>query len=324
MARSWISLSLLAAIVLLLIVSLNVGTASAQKKICRALALGGGGDRGAYEAGVIHGLVSNLPPEEVQWDVVTGISAGALNAIAVALYKIGDEKAAAEFLLNEWRTITQKDVFKQWFPGGIAEGFLLKSGLLDTTPLRRYLGSIINSTRVRNSGRRLQIGATSLTHNTFQTFDENDPDLLSAVLASSAIPGLFPVVNKGGETYVDGGATYMTPITASIRECLAIADEVHVDVVLAIAEAVNPDPDIGKKTTPFILGRTLMGVISNILMKDIQNARQAFPNAKLRIIYPRSWLPGYFLGFDHSEEMIKIGYQDALNSIHNFTKSDLF
>jgi len=42
-------------------------------KICRALALGGGGDRGAYEAGVLKYLVDNLPAEEVQYDVVAGI-----------------------------------------------------------------------------------------------------------------------------------------------------------------------------------------------------------------------------------------------------------
>lgn len=314
-------MSLLVALLLISGTTLIVDTVSAGK-ICRALALGGGGDRGAYEAGVIQGLVYNLPPDQVQWNVVTGISAGAINAIAVSLFKIGEEKAAADFLIDQWLNITQKDVFQQWFPGGIAEGFLLKSGLLDTTPLRRYLGSIINPNRVRSSGRKLQLGATSLTQNVFRTFDENDPDLLSSVLASSAIPGLFPVVNKDGEAYVDGGATYMTPITSSIRECMAIGDEVHVDVVLAIADALKPSPDIGKKTTPFVFVRTLSGILANILMKDIQNAREAYPNAKLRIIYPKNWLPGYFLGFDHSKEMLKIGYQDAINSVHNFTTVD--
>lgn len=58
----------------------------ATKPTCLALALSGGGDKGAYEAGVISGLVNS--GTDVKWDVVTGISAGSIIAAASGLYAV--------------------------------------------------------------------------------------------------------------------------------------------------------------------------------------------------------------------------------------------
>jgi predicted acylesterase/phospholipase RssA len=54
---------------------------------CRVLVLEGGGDRGAYHSGAFHQFVHSLPPDEVAYDVITGISAGGLNAGALSLFK---------------------------------------------------------------------------------------------------------------------------------------------------------------------------------------------------------------------------------------------
>jgi len=59
------------------------------------LALSGGGSKGAYEAGVIYGLVNNGNPEDFQWDAVTGVSVGSINAAGLALFPIGNEREAA-------------------------------------------------------------------------------------------------------------------------------------------------------------------------------------------------------------------------------------
>ena len=73
--------------------------ASAEKKeVCRALAMSGGANKGAYEVGVIKGLVNLLPPEDVQWDVVTGVSAGAINTAGMSIFPIGKEKEMVVFL----------------------------------------------------------------------------------------------------------------------------------------------------------------------------------------------------------------------------------
>lgn len=85
------------------------------------------------------------------------------------------------------------------------EGFWLKSGLYDTTPLHNYLNTNLNATAVHLSDRQLLMGATSLTEARYETFSQTDPDLVLGVLSSSAIPGLFPPIAKSGQLFVDGG-----------------------------------------------------------------------------------------------------------------------
>lgn len=115
-----------------------------------------------------------------------------------------------------------------WVPGGIAEGFALKSGLFDTVPLRQYLTKNINKTSVWTTDRELIIGAVNLDTSKvrtmnhlcasytilhdikFEVFNQRYDDIVSATMASSAIPGLFPTINMNNQHYVDGGANYFS------------------------------------------------------------------------------------------------------------------
>ena len=58
----------------------------------------GGGDRGAYLAGAFNKMVEIMPAEEVAYDIITGISAGGLNAGALSFFEKGKEKDGADFL----------------------------------------------------------------------------------------------------------------------------------------------------------------------------------------------------------------------------------
>ena len=58
----------------------------------------------------VYGLVNNLPANEVTWDVVTGISAGSINAGAIATYAVGDEKPMADYLLSTAQALKGSDV----------------------------------------------------------------------------------------------------------------------------------------------------------------------------------------------------------------------
>ena len=65
---------------------------SNSTKSCKALAMSGGGSKGSYEAGVLYGLVNNDPDKtKYSYDVVTGVSAGSINTVAVSLFAPGDE-----------------------------------------------------------------------------------------------------------------------------------------------------------------------------------------------------------------------------------------
>ena len=74
----------------------------ADSNKCRGLALSGGANYGAWEAGVVWGFVHYGNPEDFAWDVVTGVSAGGINTAATAGFNVGDEVKMSEFLSDAW------------------------------------------------------------------------------------------------------------------------------------------------------------------------------------------------------------------------------
>lgn len=58
-----------------------------------------------------------LPPEEVDYDVVSGVSAGSINAGAIAVYPRGDPKALGDWMVNMWKNITNDMIYKPWPQG---------------------------------------------------------------------------------------------------------------------------------------------------------------------------------------------------------------
>ena len=67
-----------------------------EDKKCRILSLRGGGVHGAWEVGVLKALVDIMPPGEIEYDHVAGVSIGAYNASVIATYPIGSEKEAVD------------------------------------------------------------------------------------------------------------------------------------------------------------------------------------------------------------------------------------
>ena len=82
------------------------GLVSAAGDRCRALVLSGGSNNGAWEAGVIWGLLHYGEPSDFAWDVVSGVSAGALNTGGTAVWATGDEYAMSEWLSDTWASLT--------------------------------------------------------------------------------------------------------------------------------------------------------------------------------------------------------------------------
>jgi predicted acylesterase/phospholipase RssA len=187
----------------------------------RGLALSGGGSHGAYGAGVLIGWTdAGTRPE---FDVVTGISTGALTATAVFL---GPEYDDA---LRMYTKVTNKDIFKS--RGLLA--VLLKDSMYDSAPLRAIIAKQIDDkviqavAREYAKGRRLFIGTVNLDAQAFTIWNmgliasSDRPDKLEryrdVILASASVPVVFPPVyipvEVGGETYrqmhVDGGAREM-------------------------------------------------------------------------------------------------------------------
>ena len=94
--------------------------------------MSGGGSKGSYEAGVLFGLVNNdQDKSKYAYDVVTGVSAGSINSVAVSLFVPGDEVNMVYFMSDTWANLKEDSVFINWKPLGIITGITDESGIFD-------------------------------------------------------------------------------------------------------------------------------------------------------------------------------------------------
>jgi predicted acylesterase/phospholipase RssA len=84
-----------------LLVSLAAGASDGK---CRVLGMRGGGIHGAFEVGVLKAFTDNLSPIDYRYDVISGVSVGALNTGLLSVFDYGQEKQAVEFLENFYKT----------------------------------------------------------------------------------------------------------------------------------------------------------------------------------------------------------------------------
>ncbi len=118
------------------------------------LVLTGGGARAAYQVGLVRHLAKRLP--EFHFDVLTGVSAGAINASFLASHT-GSAEEATEELMRTWLDLTPDHVFRDdgWSLGKMVLRWLLNlasgglryrpqvRGLVDTSPLGSHLANVL-------------------------------------------------------------------------------------------------------------------------------------------------------------------------------------
>jgi predicted acylesterase/phospholipase RssA len=100
---------------------------------CRALAMRGGGTKGIYDVGVLEAFLDNLPIEDIGYDVITGVSIGAVNGGTLAIFEKGDEADAIALLRTYWNDTSTDGLFQEWPYVGPIAGFW-KNSFVDMTP----------------------------------------------------------------------------------------------------------------------------------------------------------------------------------------------
>ena len=218
-----------------------------------AFVMGGGGARSAYQAGVLRYLSRRFP--DVRIPIITGVSAGAINAAHLAAHH-GTFRQATDELVQLWGELTVDRVFRtdlaslrrhlfrwsrQLLSGGKG-GSLKVRGLLDTRPLREYLTETMHAVDGELTGihynlatGRLRAAALSTTnYSTGQSilwvqgrevkewerpYRRSRITTLSVdhVLASAALPIVFPAVRIGGHWYGDGGIRLTAPLSPALH-----------------------------------------------------------------------------------------------------------
>jgi NTE family protein len=172
-----------------------------------AFVLAGGGSRGAVQVGMLAELVDR----GIRADRVFGASVGAINGGAYA----GNPTAAGvERMAHIWRDLKGTDIF----PRGVLDGpwaFLQKRAAVHSSSgLRAIIEAGIDFENLQDTTVPFEVVATSLTDGRERWLAHGNA--VEAILASSAIPSIFPPVVIDGDVLADGGVVNNVPISRAI------------------------------------------------------------------------------------------------------------
>jgi NTE family protein len=167
-----------------------------------ALVLSGGGAKGAFQVGAEKYLREKLG---YSWDVIGGVSVGALNGTMLAMEKYKRLEAI-------WRAISSQSVYS----GRINLLTLWKlyrgaKSLYSNDPLASIVEEEIEPEKIVKD---LRIGTVSLNSGRYTVYGGNDPNIKRAVLASTVVPVIWPpqYVSKECQMMVDGSLRRFSPI----------------------------------------------------------------------------------------------------------------
>ena len=253
-----------------------------------AVVLSGGANLGAFEAGVIDVLArAGLEP-----DLLVGTSVGAVNAAFWAFHPGPD---VGPRLLEVWRGMNRSILL-----GG--HPLLALHRLLHGTYLFADAGllGLLRSTlppgaRVEEAAYPLNIVVTRALEGTREVIRTGP--LEAALLASAAIPGLFPPVQIGDDFYVDGGL---------VANC-----DLQAVVEAGIEQAVAVDVMAGGFDTPAtdVLESASRAVTFMIARQTEMEIRLWGPRLRLAIARARLAIPARLDNFEHTQALIDLGHQ---------------
>jgi NTE family protein len=173
-----------------------------------AFVLAGGAALGAMQAGMIHALYERgITP-----DLLTGTSAGALNAAFLASRPA--TVATAEHLAAIWRGLRRNDILP-FRPASFLAGLADRHGhLIPDRELRQLVTRHIQFERLEQAAIPLHLVTFDLLSGTEVCL--SDGPAIEAVLAAAAIPGVLPPVRWRGRLLADGGIANNTPISHAV------------------------------------------------------------------------------------------------------------
>jgi NTE family protein len=192
----------------------------------KALVLGGGSMKGAFQVGAIQSVLEN----GFEPDMVYGISVGALNATFLA-NETGRQymeegkiiwPLASRRLLEFWvRNITQpQDISTLRSRVMLGMNTLVSrfDGLVDPAPLHVMIRNNVKDSYLKGSPVQVKVGAVNVQSGEIKYVTPQEPHFLDYVRASSSIPMLMPAIAIEGQMFLDGGLREVAPIRQAIAD----------------------------------------------------------------------------------------------------------
>lgn len=265
------------------------------------LILAGGGARAAYQVGVIKAVREMLPmPERNPFHIVCGTSAGAINAAALAVFADNFD-TGVQNLLDVWESFRAYHVYRT-DPFGIIAKFVARwlsamlrvphSGpisILDNAPLGDMLRRSLDLGRIQENIDTGALYAVSITCSGYSSgqsvsFYQGGPGVVDwertqrvgcatalrveHLMASSALPLIFPAVKLNREYFGDGSMRQIAPISAALH---LGADKV---LVIGSGRQKTAPPRVRSQDYPSlaqIAGHALNSIFLDSLNVDIES-----------------------------------------------------
>lgn len=249
-----------------------------------AFVLSGGASYGAAQAGMLLALAdAGVAP-----DVVIGASVGALNA---AFFASGGDVETAERLVHLWKRIRRRDVFPIRPVQAAAALIGRRDGLVDATSLRRLIEREIPFRRIEDAPVPFRAIATDAATGRSMTLSTGS--VVDALLASAAMPGVFPPVNIDGRALIDGAITSNFAVSAAVQS--------GADVVYALPAAENTAPPTGA------LGMLVRA--SDLMIARATDAQLASVGSTKVHVLPTPTVDVSMFDFGRSDELAAAGYE---------------
>jgi len=278
-----------------------------------ALMLTGGGARAAYQVGVLSAITKFVPRNHgIPFPILCGTSAGAINTTALGCYAscfhLGVKKLEWIWKHLDTAKIYHNDAFKIF--GHIAQGVLasfqadyankLPHSLLNNDPLRQLLNSVMSFKRIDNNISQGYLSAISVTSSSYSTGDsisfyqatenimpwtrakrcgESTQLTTEHLMASAAIPLVFPSIKIKQQHFGDGSIHQLSPLSPAIH---LGAKRVFIIGVNQPKESKhindnNPHPP----STASITGHLLDSVFSDTMNSDLERMERVNNTLKL-------------------------------------------
>ena len=250
-----------------------------------AFVLSGGGNLGAVQVGMLQALADRgIVP-----DLLVGTSVGAVNAAFLAS---GPSPARIDALAHIWSHTRRRDIFPTSPLSAVRAVSGRANSLVDPRPFRRLVEEFVTYGRIEDSPWPLAIIATEVTTGAEVVLRHGD--VVDAVMASAAIPSVFPPVELDGHTLMDGGVVNNTAIS--------VAGDLGADVVYVLptgyACALPHPPESA-------LGMALHAVSLAIQRRLIADVGVWQDRCTLRVVPPLCPVSVGPTDFSHTAELIE-------------------
>lgn len=214
-----------------------------------ALVLSGGGARAAYQVGVLRGIANIMPEQEqAPFGIICGTSAGAINSTALACHSDNFRNAVYE-IEQVWRSFTPERVYRTDLIGVLVNSLRWiarmaipmpkrATSLLDNSPLRGLLEHYLSFGNIQeniDAGyiRALSVTASGYSNGHSVSFFQGSDDVegwrrhqrvglrtelnVDHLLASAAIPMVFPSIRINREYFGDGAMRQLAPLSPALH-----------------------------------------------------------------------------------------------------------